>query len=179
MWPWEHVGFGYLVYSPVVHRLRGRPPTGRETVVLVIATQLPDVVDKPLAWTVSVLPSGRSLAHSVLTATLVVGLVAMYCRRTGREGALAFGVGYFSHLVGDALSPALAGEYAYLSFLLWPALPVRADAEPSFAAHFGELSSSGFSAPVLLFAVVTILLWVIDGLPGIPRSLVVLLQSNQ
>ncbi|WP_227377258.1 metal-dependent hydrolase [Haladaptatus halobius] len=167
MWPWEHLGFGYLAYSLVVHRLRGRPPNGREVVVLAVATQLPDVVDKPLAWTVSVLPSGRSLAHSVLIATLVVALVTMYCRRTGRGGALAFGVGYFSHLVGDAYGPALAGEYAYLSFLLWPALPVAADDEPSFAAHFEELLSIGFSASEFLLAAVTILIWVSDGVPGL------------
>ncbi|WP_227356809.1 metal-dependent hydrolase [Haladaptatus salinisoli] len=179
MWPWGHLAFGYLAYSLVAHRWRGRPPDGREAIVVAIATQFPDIVDKPLAWTVPILPSGRSFAHSLLTASIIVTFVTIYCRRTGREGALAFCVGYFSHIVGDAFGPLLAGEYVYLTFLLWPVLPVRADTEPSFAAHFESLLSLGFSAPELLLVAVTILLWVSDGVPGLSEFLDVLPRPNR
>ena len=61
MWPWEHLAFGYLLWSLWL-RARGRSlPGDWEALVLVFATQLPDLVDKPLAWQLGVLPGGRSL----------------------------------------------------------------------------------------------------------------------
>lgn len=49
-----------------------RLPNAKHTVVPLYATQLPDLIDKPLAWSVGILPTGRSLAHSLLTASLVL-----------------------------------------------------------------------------------------------------------
>ncbi|WP_458190581.1 metal-dependent hydrolase [Haladaptatus sp. NG-WS-4] len=164
------MALGYLAYSLVVHGLCGRPPSGNEVGVLVVATQLPDIVDKPLAWTVPILPSGRSLAHSTFTATIVIAVVAIYCRRTGRGGALAFGVSYISHLVGDIYRPILAGEYADIAFLLWPVLPAASDTEPSFIAHFEAVLSADVSVTGLLLTAITVLLWIADGLPGLPTS---------
>jgi hypothetical protein len=54
--------------------------------------------------------------------------------------ALAASVGYASHLVGDALSPLVHGEFAFLTFLVWPLLPSPAyPTERSFVAHFRNL----------------------------------------
>ena len=57
MWPWGHLVFGYLLYLLV------RPRAWRNgdrfaVIVLMIGTQVPDIVDKPLAWWFGVLPSG-------------------------------------------------------------------------------------------------------------------------
>ena len=60
MWPWGHLALGYLLHSPLARARFGRPPTDRATLLLVIGTQLPDLVDKPLAWWLGVLPAGRS-----------------------------------------------------------------------------------------------------------------------
>ncbi|WP_435156829.1 metal-dependent hydrolase [Haladaptatus sp. DFWS20] len=162
--------FGYLAYSLVVHVARGRAPSGSEVGILVVATQLPDIVDKPLAWTFHILPSGRSLAHSTLTATIGITLVAIYCRRTGREGALAFGVGYISHLVGDIYRPVMTGEYADIAFVLWPVLPVAPDTEPSFVAHFEAVLSTGITVTGLVLTVIAVLMWITDGRPGLSKS---------
>jgi len=80
MWPWGHLAVGYLLWSVLVRDRRFRPPTGAETLLLAVGTQFPDAVDKPLAWSLGVLPNGRSLAHSVFLATAL-------CRR--RRGALS------------------------------------------------------------------------------------------
>ncbi|PSQ27664.1 hypothetical protein BRD03_05435 [Halobacteriales archaeon QS_9_68_17] len=81
MWPWGHLAVGYLLYAASSRRQRARPPDGAETILIAFGTQFPDLGDKPLAWTVSVLPNGRSLAHSAFVAAAVIGGVRWLCRR--------------------------------------------------------------------------------------------------
>jgi hypothetical protein len=98
MWPWGHLAVGYFLYSPFARARFGRPPTDRATLWLAVGTQLPDLVDKPLAWRLGVLPAARTLGHSLLTITVVSMLVYAYFERRDRAHvALAFGVGYTSH----------------------------------------------------------------------------------
>jgi hypothetical protein len=75
MWPWGHLALGYLLYSPFARARFGRPPTDRATLLLAFGTQLPDLVDKPLAWRLDVLPAGRTLGHSLLSVVAVSALV--------------------------------------------------------------------------------------------------------
>lgn len=80
----------------------GQGPTG-DTVLLVLAgTQIPDIIDKPLAWTFGVLPSGRMFAHSIVLSGPLLALGYLYAVRRGRscEAALV-AVAYLSHIVGD------------------------------------------------------------------------------
>ena len=124
VWPWGHLAVGYLAYAAVLDRRLRRPPGGLAVVVLAVATQLPDLVDKPLAWHLAVLPNGRSLAHSALVATVVVLLVGWALRARGDgDLAVAFGVGYYAHLAADAVGPILTGEWEGLAFLAWPLIP--------------------------------------------------------
>jgi hypothetical protein len=89
--------------------------------LLLVGTQLPDFVDKPLARWFDVLPHGRTLAHSLLTVTIVGMLVYVYFERRDRSHlGLAFGVGYLSHPLVDSLFPLLNGQYQYVAYLLWP-----------------------------------------------------------
>jgi hypothetical protein len=56
---------GYLLWTGWAHLREGRSPTGTEFRLVVFAAVLPDLIDKPLAWTFGVLPSRRSFAHSL------------------------------------------------------------------------------------------------------------------
>lgn len=120
MWPFGHFAVGYLAFA--VARLAwtdGRPADWTTLAVLIVATQLPDLVDKPLSF-YGVLPSGRSLGHSALVFGVVVGalVAARRGRPTERDAALA--IGYGTHLAGDAYGALLAGRYDTARYLLWP-----------------------------------------------------------
>ncbi|MFC5970159.1 metal-dependent hydrolase [Halomarina salina] len=170
MWPWGHAALGYLVYA-ILRRGRGRPwpPSDVTAIALGIGTQFPDLVDKPLAWSLHLLPSGRSLAHSLITTTLVAVVVLALARRYDqRVPAWAFVVGYYSHLLGDALLPLLQFDTAFLTFLLWPLRPPPPyQMDSNFIEHFVNFSPSGFTLVGMALALSTIALWVTDGLPGL------------
>lgn len=169
MWPWGHLAVGYACYSAFARVRYGRGPTGLPALAAVFGTQFPDLVDKPLAWSFGVLPSGRSLAHSLLVAGVVLLLVGIYCRRRDHsELAVAFGVGYCSHLAGDAIGPVLAGRYAFASFLAWPLLPPPPYGdEGGFLAHFASLDFSPWVLAQFGLALAVTILWVLDGAPGL------------
>jgi len=134
---------------------------------LAVGTQFPDLVDKPLAWYVGVLPTGRTLAHSALTATVVIAALWVVLD-THRTVTTAFSVGYVSHLFGDALRPALAGNYQSLAFLAWPVLPpVRYETEGSLFAKFATIDLTSAAGSELVFALVVLGLWYADGTPGL------------
>ncbi len=137
MWPWEHLAVGYIAYSLYTRRRYGRPPDGPTSVLLAVGTQLPDLIDKPLAWTFGVLPNGSSLAHSLTFVALFVPTVLLVARladvpRWG--GALAFG--HVSHLPGDMLYPLATDGGVATSFLLWPFVPGRETAPRGFLFEF-------------------------------------------
>ena len=168
MWPWGHAVFGYLLYRAAL-AARDAKPTGPAVLALGVGTQFPDLVDKPLAWSVGLLPSGRSLAHSLLTATLIVLLVAAVARRYDRDDvAAAFGVGYLSHLLGDALAPLVEWNPVFLRFLVWPLLPPPPyDADSSFIEHFANIEVTPFFLFEFGLVALAVALWVRDGLPGL------------
>ena len=167
MWPWGHLALGYLLYS-VGHRISGRgAPHEWPVVWLAIGTQFPDLVDKPLAWYLHVLPSGRTLAHSSLTATLVMG--SLWVALSGRRHlVVGFAAGYLSHLLGDAIRPLLAGDIDSLYFLLWPILPpVQYDSGTSIWGHLATVDLTSVAGTEIGMLVLVMGLWVIDGAPGI------------
>lgn len=123
MLPLGHLAFGYLS-AALVQRLRNHPPPRRWILAaVVLGTQLPDLVDKPLVY-VGVLSSGRSLGHSLLVALPLLVLVLRVGHRMGYgEHAIALTVGVLSHYVGDTYRLLLAGDFGSVRFLLWPVLP--------------------------------------------------------
>jgi len=167
MWPWGHVGVGYLVYT-LLRRRVGERPAGPAVLALVLGTQFPDLVDKPLGWTVGLLPGGRSLAHSLLTTAVVAVLVyALAHRVRHRVTGVAFLLGVVLHLLGDALYPALRGETGELSFLLWPVLPMpEPELAQQFTVHLGAVEPGPQLAFELLLAVAALWAWHDDGHPG-------------
>lgn len=159
MYPPEHFLVAFLpvtVYTLVRYR---RPPTGVAILVLLFATQLPDLVDKPLAWTFGVIPSGRMLAHSLVIAVPVVIAVVYVAHRRG-YGALGntFAVGYFAHLAGDFYPVlSLGRDYYFFPNLFWPLMAANPDEAPSFAANMPDpglelIVSAGVIALVCAYA---------------------------
>ena len=176
MWPWGHLAVGYLLYSAAVDRRLRRTPGELAVVVLAFATQLPDLVDKPLAWHLGVVPHGRSLAHSALVATAVILLVGWALDRRGhRNLALAFGVGYYAHLAADAVEPFLTGDWGELFFLGWPLIPAPEGLDSTsiaefFLALFRDLAAGdvpAFFTAQLILVVVAAALWARHGFPGL------------
>lgn len=181
MWPWGHLALGYACYSGYTRIRHGRPPSTPAVWTLALATQLPDLVDKPLAWGLGVLPSGLSLGHSLLFAIpLSLAALALARRRSGEHGA-AVVVGYLSHLAGDVAYQSLGEGELVAGFLLWPLIsrPERsfsgllAETRRLFRSFVEAASSPGGAATVapelgLLLAV--LFLWGLDGFPGIPDS---------
>jgi len=140
VWPWEHVAVGYLLVSAATRLLRGRPPTRLAGVVAVGAALLPDLVDKPLSWGLAVLPSGRSLGHSILIAIPVVIVVAVAARAMDRRDlGLAFGLGYLSHLAGDVAYPLVVDGELRLGFLFWPIVPADTSGSGGGLPYLTEL----------------------------------------
>ena len=146
MWPWEHLAVGYLAYSLYSRVVLGRRPTGPDAVVLAFATQLPDLVDKPLSWGFDVFTVGYGAAHSLLVVVpvlCVAGLLVARRRLPGRPVA-AYAVGHLSHLAGDLVYPVLRGEPLPVGRLLWPvaSFPPRRISDSSSAR---STTSSGTS----------------------------------
>ncbi|MFC6955376.1 metal-dependent hydrolase [Halorubellus litoreus] len=177
MWPWEHLGFAYVLYSIVSRVAFGESPRGDGVLVVAFASLLPDLVDKPLSWTLEVTETGYSVAHSAFVAPLLVGIVVAVAGNENRPRlAAAFVVGYLSHLVGDVVYPAIRGGELAVHAVLWPVVV----GEPGnyggllqtfnqyFSRFLHEVASGELSA-VLVFELAlvsfTALVWALDGFP--------------
>ncbi|MFB6163281.1 MAG: metal-dependent hydrolase [Halococcoides sp.] len=123
---------------------------------------MPDLIDKPLAWTVELLPAGRSLAHSAIVLGPAIVLFAVLVDRH-RRVIVAGAIGIVSHLAGDALGPILDGDIDALAFLAWPLLaPPTYRAEQSFLAHLRALELTPLVALELLLVGLAIGVWAFD-----------------
>lgn len=178
MWPWEHLAFGYLWYS-LVTRLAGDHRVGdAEALALGVGTVLPDLVDKPLSWSLGLTTSGYGPAHSLFVGVPLVAILAGLAWRRGHgPPAAAFAVGYGSHLLGDALGLRAGGPQP--TKLLWPAVSQQGYAVDRSllgraGSYFGEFLATvtrpEHFALVLGYAAVLVaivLLWAADGAPGV------------
>jgi hypothetical protein len=180
MWPWEHFAVAYVAVSLWFRAARRRP--GAATVLAVgVGSQFPDLVDKPLAWSVGVLPSGTALAHSVFVAVPLAVLAWRLARTRGRGAlGLAFGLSYLLHLPGDlAYGLLTSGGAVPWGAVLWPLVP-SATAGPAaglltetayyVSVYLGYLSDPR-AVSYLVFEAVLVStaagLWVADGYPGL------------
>lgn len=182
MWPWGHLAFGYVLYSLSVRLWRRRPPGAPGAVLLAVGTQLPDLVDKPLSWTYGVFPQGYGPGHSVLVAVPVgLAVVLLAARRRHAAAGLGLAVGWWSHLVGDVLV-ALAGGYSHtFDRVLWPVADIppggmTVDGVGHVLYFLGEgleraraPDNEGLVLVYLGFLSGAVLLWLVDGAPGLPR----------
>lgn len=178
MWPWEHLALGYLMFSLPVRLGLGRRPHDAEVLAVIGGTQFPDLIDKPLAWTFHVLPSGVSLAHSLVFAVSVTALLVGLASRFEVTGVgVAFGVGYASHLLGDAAYPYLTGRDLAPTFLLWPLYsrdvavdgfyPRVLDLGTAFVVFLQTPRGQLYLGFELLLLGGSVALWLVDGRPGL------------
>lgn len=118
----------------------GDLPDGDIVLLAAFAALLPDLVDKPLAWTFGITPSGRFVAHSAVVALPLAGVGTAVAVKLGYERyGYAFALGYLSHVALD-YSPVLwlGTEYYYFPNLFWPLLPANPDLEMTYASRLSE-----------------------------------------
>lgn len=179
MWPWGHLAVGYVAFSAFVHFGLGRRPSERAVVVLAVATQLPDLIDKPLAWQFGLLSNGVGVAHSLLVGVPIAFAVGVGLWARGRpEAGGALAIGYGSHVAGDLLFGWLFGNPPFLPAFLWPLYSTPEPATPglgpkvwellldSWALLGGAMGRTYFLLEAALLAA-TVALWVFDGAPGL------------
>lgn len=170
MWPWGHLAVGYLAWSLWSRgRYRRTPRTG-EMLAVVVGTQFPDLVDKTLAWSFSVLPSGRSLAHSTFSLVFLSAVVMWFAERYDRPTlGVAFALAYASHLLSDAIVPVLDGDLYWLGYLLWPLTPAPQADSDSIVVFVESVSLGDFAGYHGVAILLCLVLWILDGTPGVPR----------
>jgi|GEM_PF-1091801 len=142
--PVSHGALAYLLYVGYASVSSHRLPIGWTLVPLAVASQLPDLVDKPLAYW-GVLAYGRSLAHSVFAMVVICGSVWLLTRATSADRTdqtaqthrphtrvtrimtalrphlpAAFTIGYLAHLIGDSWALIARGDWLSARFLLYP-----------------------------------------------------------
>ncbi|WP_121820240.1 metal-dependent hydrolase [Halostella salina] len=168
MLPTGHAAVGYLAYSLLCRHGGGRPPTGPATLVALFGTQLPDLVDKPLAWLFFVLPTGRTFAHSLLTAGVVLGGLWYLLAPTDRRYVIPLGVGWVSHTAMDVVPAIALGDETVLGTLLWPVTSVPPyDTELSFVARLSLVEHGPFVLLDFALVALAFVVWDRDGRPGL------------
>lgn len=159
MWPMGHLGVAYCLYTLGVRLRADSPPARGPSLALVVGSQLPDLVDKPLAWGFDLLPTGRTLAHSLLVLVpLCLAVTAYAYSRDQTESAVGFSVGILSHPFIDAL-PVLWRPERSPDFLLWPSLPVEPpEGSLSVVGLFlDSLSKPYFWSQLVVFGIAVVL----------------------
>lgn len=181
MMPWEHAIIGYIGYSIIVRLFHQDPPTSVEAALVIFASLLPDLIDKPLAWQFNVFSSGHAVGHSLFFAVPVSAVVLLLAWRRGKSRlGIAFGVGFLFHLWGDVFPQYLRTGTLELHRLLWPVRHEGSGYDTGFlreleenlveyAGWIVEQLASGNPDPYLLvllgLAGFGLLLWIADGMP--------------
>lgn len=176
MWPWEHVLFGYLCYSLFCHAYYQEPPAGLASLLVVVASVLPDVIDKPLFWQFDVVTSGYTLGHSLLFAVPLAILAGVLAWSQGQgPSGLAFGIGYMLHLVGDVLKSYIDHGTLTAEHILWPIIVADTTEHAGFvdgvrhnlSMYVSQLGDPGtYVSLQVSVGAVAVLLWIYDGTPG-------------
>jgi hypothetical protein len=122
MRPIEHLIVALLCVGCYVVLVARRLPSLELAAVTFIGSQFPDIIDKPLALELGVLPTGRVGMHSLPVAVPVWTLAILYGWKTDRiRAGVAFAIAYASHLVADNHAALSAGQIP--SDLFWPLTP--------------------------------------------------------
>lgn len=178
MFPWEHLVLGYVVFSLWSHLRYREPPDWAGALGAAFGSQLPDLIDKPLAWTWGVTETGYAIGHSIFFAPVVLLVTYAVARRLDRMRAgVAFGLAYLSHLVSDVFYPIAFGRPIEPRVILWPiASPPTSTIEGGFLTRtifyvrrFVTEMTAGEITPFIVFQLLLVggatLLWLYDGAP--------------
>lgn len=175
MWPWGHLAVAYLCYVRYTRLRRDAQQTAATLAAVAVGSQLPDLIDKTFAWTVPLLPSGRSFGHSLFGIALLVAVVYKITLRYRRTAlAPAFAIGMLSHSLAD-LGPStigglLTGNLAQLqwtTYLFWPLLaPPPYSNDESFLYHVLALEPNPYMLVQFALVGIAAAVWVASGAPG-------------
>lgn len=168
MWPLGHAAVAYLSYSGLCRAREGSPTGAPAVLAVLLGSQLPDLVDKPLSWYLGILPTGRSLAHSLVVIVPVVAVGYLVASRYSHaEYGIAFGVGAGSHLLADVV-PVLWGA-ADPAILVWPLLPLEPypDGAPSILGLLMDSLGEPYFFAEFVLAALAVAVWRRDGYPGL------------
>lgn len=178
MWPWDHLAFGYVLYTVWRRTVRWDPPDGVAIAILLLGTQLPDLLDKPLAWSLEVFPSGLSVGHSLVFLVAASAVATVVGIRIGRiDLSAAFAIGLISHLLGDILFAVLLDSPVTYELVLWPFVEIPPEHVDGLLTTTATLwtryldflsTTTGrmyLFLDLLLLSVATAS-WLVDGAPG-------------
>jgi len=177
MWPWEHLAFAYVLYSLTKNVGFRASPSGRETILVAIGSQFPDLVDKPLGWTFGFAETGYSIGHSIFVAPVVCLVAyAVAARRETRALAGAFSLAYLSHPIADLLSQLLRDGVVDGRIMLWPIASPPGTDHGGFLDHLllylaryiYQLLTGGLTIEIvgqLFLGLAVVALWLSDGAP--------------
>lgn len=179
MWPWEHAVFAYVCYSLVCRVIYRDIPGEYETGIVVVASILPDLIDKPLAWQFEVFQSGYAVAHSVFVASFLAVTGGLVAREYGQpQLGIAFGIGYLLHLVGDVVPLYISSGEWTIRHLLWPVADTDGRLHDTFFAgvrhnlepYIQSLLALEFTPSLagrFILGTVALILWYADHRPGL------------
>jgi hypothetical protein len=129
MFPHEHFLLAWLPLVGYVVLRDRRLPSKQVVGAVLLGSLLPDLIDKPLAYQLNLIPHGRVFLHSLPVIMPLLIAVIVYGWKTGRlRMALAYSFGHLLHPVGDFYSTLLAGVVP--QHLLWPFVSVPSGADP-------------------------------------------------
>lgn len=177
MWPWEHLAVAYVSYSLLANLAVRKSPSARETIAVVVGSQLPDLVDKPLVWTVGITETGYGIGHSLFVAPFVCLAVYVTAARGDRRlVGCAFSIAYLSHLVTDAFNPLRLGRSIEPRVVLWPITSLPTGEHGGFVDHVvvyvvrdaTRLLAGGPTPQLVLqlsLGLGVVALWLADGAP--------------
>jgi len=132
--PHEHVLVAFLPVCAYVLVRDRRLPSRQLVVVVFVGSQFPDLVDKPLAHQLGVIPSGRVFMHSLPFALPLSVLAIVYAWYTDRlRLGVAFAFAYLSHLLADHYRALLGTDPYVPDALLWPLVSVPQSGVPHWA----------------------------------------------
>lgn len=179
MWPWGHLAVAYLAYVAALRWREDDEQTLTTLLAVAFGSQFPDLIDKPFAWSFSILPSGRSFAHSLLTATVVIWVCWWLGRRLHYENSvIAFAIGYVVHSLTDLGPDVVFGllqgdltQVTWTTYLLWPILPAPPyPNDSSFMEHFVGIALDPYMLTQLALFGIAIIVWIRSGMPGVTEA---------
>lgn len=121
-----------------------------------LGSQFPDLIDKPLALQLGIIPTGRVFMHSLPIAVPFLIVVGVYGYRTDRLPlAVVFAFAHLTHLIADTYQTLLGPVLSLSPDLLWPVTePIARPGIPHWAGPNGINIHlwTGWSVLVLIWA---------------------------
>lgn len=165
---WVHAAVAYLAYRGVLAVGSTDRPRDIDVLAVVGAALLPDIVDKPLSFVVTSLPS-RSAAHSLFNVALVSLVILYVTRRADRwEFGAASVFGYLSHIGADLVDSQIIHEEPVV-FVYWPLITDYHHID-SIGGLLALVRPTPYVILQMLLTVLGVGLWVYDGKPGLPSN---------